>query len=248
MKILLCGACGTMGHVVRSVVASSDLDTIVAGFDLKTEGEEAFPIYSDVSSIQEKADVLIDFSHYSALPAVLEIALSKRLPAVIASTGLDQEDRRRILEASEQIPILPAGNLSLGVSVMTALVKKAAASLPGFDIEIVERHHNKKVDAPSGTALMLLDAAKAGSKDEQTPVFGRYGKDAKRNVGDIGIHAVRGGTIVGEHEVIFAGLDEVVEIRHSASSKKIFAVGALAAARFLIEKKPGLYTVDDLFS
>jgi 4-hydroxy-tetrahydrodipicolinate reductase len=248
MKILLCGACGTMGHVVRSVVASSDLDTIVAGFDLKTEGEEAFPIYSDVSSIQEKADVLIDFSHYSALPAVLEIALSKRLPAVIASTGLDQEDRRRILEASEQIAILPAGNLSLGVSVMTALVKKAAASLPGFDIEIVERHHNKKVDAPSGTALMLLDAAKAGSKDELTPVFGRYGKDAKRNYGDIGIHAVRGGTIVGEHEVIFAGLDEVVEIRHSASSKKIFAVGALAAARFLIKKKPGLYTVDDLFS
>ena len=247
MKILLSGAGGTMGKVVRQVVSEQGSDTIVAGFDKIEDTDADFPIYADTALITEEADVLIDFSHPTALSAVLAVAVSRRLPTVIAATGYSDADLASIRLASEQTAILQAGNFSLGITLLTTLVRQMAAALPGFDIEIIERHHNKKVDAPSGTALMLLQAAKAGAGRDLVSKYGRSGRDAKRSADEIGIHAVRGGTIVGEHDVVFAGIDEVIEIRHSAGSKKIFAVGALRAANFLLGKAPGLYTLSDLF-
>jgi len=247
MNILLAGAAGAMGQVVAALIREQGKDRVVAGFDRTTQKHADFPVYTAMDDITVLADVLIDFSHPSALPAILKYAVKNNLPSVLAATGLDDTAHTLIKQASRQIPILQTGNLSLGISVLSALVRQTAAALPGFDIEIIEKHHNKKADAPSGTAAMLLEAARAGREDELIPVYGRFGQSARRQSGEVGIHAVRGGTIAGEHEVIFAGLDEVIEIRHRANSKRVFAAGALRAAAYVIQQPPGLYSAADLF-
>ena len=235
-----------MGRVIASIVTERDDCTIVAGIDLNTDPQVAFPIYSSPAAVKEEADVIIDFSHPSLLVDLLEYAGSKRLPAVIATTGLSAEQIELIHDYSKRLPLFFTANMSLGVNRMVELAKKAAQILYGFDIEIIEKHHNQKIDAPSGTALMLADGINEVLPEPCEYVYERHSKRQKRTKKEIGIHSVRGGTIVGEHEVLFAGKDEVLTISHSAASKDVFATGAVAAAVFLQGKPNGLYTMKDI--
>ncbi len=192
-------------------------------------------------------DVVVDFSTWKPGADLLTYAVKHRIPAVIATTGLSEEQLAAIDEAAKIIPIFRSGNMSLGIALLRALAKKAASVLgENFDIEIVEAHHNRKADAPSGTALMLLDAVKDGCESPREAVYGRHGRDCKRRKQEIGVHALRGGTVTGEHEVMFLGTSERVKISHSAENRSVFAAGALKAATFLIGKQPGLYTMDDV--
>ena len=194
-----------------------------------------------------KVDAIVDFSTWKPGADLLSYAVRHRIPAVIATTGLSEEQLAAIDEAAKVIPIFRSGNMSLGIALLRALAKKAASVLgEGFDIEIVETHHNRKADAPSGTALMLLDAVKEGCAEEKQAVFGRHGRDAKRQKQEIGVHALRGGTVTGEHEVCFFGTSERIKVSHSAENRSVFAAGALRAAEFLVGKEPGLYTMDDI--
>lgn len=248
-RILLSGCNGKMGRVITDCVESRCDCAIVAGFDINTESHAGFPVYANPANCSIEADVLIDFSHPSALSGVLSYVKEHHLPAVIATTGLSEEQIERIRAAASSIPIFFSANMSLGINLMLELVRKAAAVLGGeFDIEILEKHHNQKLDAPSGTALMLADAASRGV--EYTPVYTyeRHSVRKKRDKTEIGISAMRGGTIVGEHEVLFAGRDEVMTITHSAMSKEIFAVGALNAALFLHDKPAGYYCMNDVIN
>ena len=239
MKVLLSGYNGAMG---REIAAMIDIE---AGYSNHLENA-AFSVYDDLSSIEETFDVIIDFSSPKALKEILNYAVSKNLPVVVGTTGLGAGEMSLIDLASSHIPILQAGNYSLGMQVMMEISELIASKLKSFDVEIIEKHHNKKVDAPSGSALMLRDAVMVGNSDLTETVNGRSGSDCKREPNEIGMHAVRGGTIVGEHSVIFAGLDEVIEIKHSAYSKKIFASGAIEAARLLIGKPVGRYDLKDV--
>ena len=246
VRILLSGAGGTMGRVVAEAAADREDCRIAAGFDVRG-GEGAFPIYTSLDAVAEAVDVIIDFSHPAALDALLAYAVSHRLPLVIATTGISPEGIEKIQRASGQTAIFFSANMSLGVSLMTELAVKAAQVLsPRFDIEIIERHHNQKIDAPSGTALKLADAMNEALGGRYHYVYDRHAVRQKRDPQEIGIHAVRGGTMVGEHEILFAGRDELLTIRHQATSKEIFATGALAAAAFLLGRAPGLYGMRDL--
>lgn len=243
MKIILCGCCGRMGRNVSSL-AEERGDTVVCGVDLFPK-EEKFPVYTSFSQVAEEGDVVIDFSSPSALGERLAFCKERGINIVLASTGYSDEDLALIQSYSDRIGMFKTGNFSLGVNLLQMLVKKAAATLGDeFDIEIIEKHHGKKKDAPSGTALMLAKSANEGA--EKQLVFGRQGMVGERRKDEIGIHAVRGGTIVGEHEVLFAGEDEIVTLSHSARSRKVFASGALRAAKWLIGKSAGLYDMDDL--
>jgi 4-hydroxy-tetrahydrodipicolinate reductase len=248
VNVILHGCNGKMGRVVTKLIESDPEMNLVAGIDEnKDKYTNSFPVYADPFSCKEKADVLIDFSHYSALPNLLKYCLDNKLPLVIATTGLNEENIESLEKASQSIPIFRTANMSLGVNVVTDLAKKAAHVLSdAFDIEIIEKHHNKKVDSPSGTAYLIADAIKEVFNGEKSYVYGRHGKNDKRNTTDIGIHAVRGGSIVGEHTVIFAGPDEIIEIKHTALSKDIFALGAIRAAKFLMHQQNGLYNMNDL--
>ena len=248
VKVILSGCFGKMGRVIANCVSKRDDCQVVAGVDV-FDGTAEFPVFKSFKDINISADVIIDFSHPSTLPSLLEYAVQHKCPAVIATTGLSEEQIEKIHLAAKQIPIFFAANMSIGVALVAELAAKAAKVLEGsFDIEIVEMHHNQKIDAPSGTALMLANTVSDALEEKPHYEFDRHSKRAKRDPHEIGIHALRGGTVVGEHEVIFAGLDEVIKISHSARSKELFAVGALNAAIFLHQKPAGLYNMKDLIA
>ena len=205
-----------------------------------------YPVYHSIEEFEGRADVMIDFSHHSALPALLAYATRTGTPLVVATTGHTEEELSQMRAAAQQAPIFFSRNMSLGINLLISLCRRAAATLgEDFDIEIIEKHHNQKLDAPSGTALMIADAL-CEDGTEHPYVYDRHAERRKRARGEIGLHAVRGGTIVGEHEVLFAGKDECVTLSHSAASREVFATGALRAARFMVGKSAGLYNMDDV--
>ncbi len=247
--IILCGCNGKMGHVVVSSALSGDSCNIVCGVDAFGENNYKFPTYKNFSQINEKADVVIDFSNPASLDDLLEYCINNSIPAVICTTGYSPEQVNKITEASKQIPVFYSGNMSLGVNLLIELAKQATKVLGNdFDIEIVEKHHNQKVDAPSGTALMIADGISEELEKEPQYVYDRHAYRRKRSKDEIGIHAIRGGTIVGEHDVIFAGHDEVVTISHQSQSKELFSTGALNAAQFIVGKPAGMYNMSLLLS
>lgn len=248
-RIVLSGCNGKMGHVVAQAVAERENCVIVAGFDIHAESTHTFPVYVDPEEFTGEVDVVIDFSHPAYLDKVLSFVSKRSLPIVVATTGLSTEQQKQLHQSSKSIPIFSSANMSLGVNLLLELCKKAAAVLSdSFDIELIEMHHNQKIDAPSGTALMLADGISSVLPEKPQYMYDRHSQRKKREKNEIGIHSIRGGTIVGEHEVVFAGTDEVISIRHSASSKRIFATGAINAALFLSTQKPGLYDMSHLVS
>ena len=247
IRLILSGCNGKMGRVITACVAERCDCEIVAGFDINTESHAGFPVYANPANCSIEADVLIDFSHPSALSGVLAYAKAHHLPAVIATTGLSDEQIQSIRDASAVIPAFFSANMSLGINLLMELVKRAAAILGNdFDVEILEKHHNQKLDAPSGTAIMLADAAKEGLEYSPKYVYERHSVRKKREKEEIGFSSIRGGTIVGEHDVIFAGHDEIITLSHTAMSKEIFAVGAINAALFLSHQPAGYYNMADL--
>lgn len=235
-----------MGHVIRNIVAADNECEIVAGVDINTESTD-FPIYSEIDSVKESADVIIDFSNPALLNSLLEYSAAKKIPVVIATTGFDDDQKKQIENAATENGVFFTYNMSLGINLLATLAKKAVDVLGNdFDIEIIEKHHNQKIDAPSGTALMLADAICEEIDKPMKYEYDRHSKREKRSKNEIGMHAVRGGTIVGEHEIIFAGRDEIITLSHSARSKEIFAVGAVNAAKYMVGKGAGLYTMKDL--
>lgn len=248
IKVIICGASGKMGGFVADACKSDGNIQVVAGVDKINLGQN-FPIFGDFKSINTDADVIIDFSNPILLDSILEYAVKTNTAVVLATTGYSDSQIEQIKEASKEIPVFFTFNMSLGVNLICSLAKKAAAVLgDGFDIEIVEKHHNQKIDAPSGTAIMLANAVNSCFGGEKVYEYDRHSKRQKRSPKEIGIHSVRGGTIVGEHDVIFAGHDETVTISHSAQSKEVFAVGSVKAAKFLAEKPAGLYDMNSIIS
>lgn len=247
-NIILRGCNGKMGQVITQMVEEDENAVIVAGIDLSSSRLNKYPVYRSFIQCKEKADVIIDFSSPNHLDEMLQFAVQKRVGIVLCTTGLSQEDLFLIEEAAKVIPIFRSANMSMGINLISKLIQEAAILLTeaGFDIEIVERHHNKKVDAPSGTALALADAMNEVLNQEYEYKYDRSLERDARGKKEIGISAVRGGTIVGEHEVIFAGTDEVIEIKHTAYSKAIFAKGAVQAAKFLPGKPAGMYHMSDM--
>ena len=250
LKIGLCGCNGRMGKVITDIVSKKENMRIVAGFDAYTEKLADYPVYADPKEFTGECDVVIDFSNPANLTSLLRFSVEKQIPVVLCTTGYSPEQLAEIDRAAEQVPVFRSGNMSLGINLLLALVKKATAVLGGdYDIEIVERHHNRKVDAPSGTAIMLADAAADGLAYEPEYVYDRHSVRKKREKTEIGISSVRGGNIVGEHEVIFAGNQEVVELKHSALSRDVFAEGAVKAAIFMSGvREPGLYDMQDVLA
>ena len=248
-RIILHGCCGQMGRMIAQLAMKEDDLEIVAGVDSR-EGEGLlFPFYKSVSDVKEDADVVIDFSVSDATDALLEACVAKQLPVVLCTTGLSDAQLAHMKEASNRIAVLKSANMSLGVNLLLKVIGDITPVLrqAGFDIEIVEQHHRRKVDAPSGTALALADAARDAVKETALSyTFDRSDRRQQRDPDEIGISAVRGGTIVGEHDVIFAGEDEVITLKHSAHSRAVFAKGALAAARFLNGKAAGFYGMEDV--
>ena len=250
MNIIISGAMGAMGQAVASNAAARGI-TVVAGVDREASDRFPYPVFGSFADCGLSADAILDFSNPAALPGLLAFAQEHKIPCVIATTGMDEAHQKMIADASKVIPIFFTFNMSLGVNLLCALAQKAAQVLgEGFDIEIIEKHHNKKIDAPSGTAIMLANAV--SEKTPYTPeyVYDRHAVRKRREPNEIGIHSVRGGTIVGEHEVIFAGTDEVITLSHGAYSKSVFAVGALKAAGFISAegRSPGLYNMNDMIS
>ena len=243
LNILLSGVGGAMGHMLQTIIGEDPACQIVAGFDINTDQDTPFPVYSDLSQCAEKADVIIDFSHYKAFDSIFSYARDTKTPIVIATTGLSEANLADIEAGSKEFPVFRTANMSLGINLLAKALRDMAGALEdGFDIEIIEKHHNKKLDSPSGTAKMLVNAINAQEKYEEV-----HGREGNRKRGrEIGIHAIRGGTIAGEHDVIFAGDDEILEIKHTAGSKKIFAAGAVKAAAFTQTAGPGLYNMEDV--
>ena len=246
-KIIISGCNGRMGRVVESICNSDPEITVVAGFDV-TQESRAFPVYVSPANFTGEADCVIDFSTPAALDGLLNFCTERKIPLVLATTGFSPQQLNQINEASKSVAIFRSANMSLGINVLLELVKKAAAVLgDSYDIEIVEKHHNKKVDAPSGTALMIADAAASALNFDPEYVYERHSVREARDKKEIGISAVRGGTIVGVHEIMFAGRDEIIEIKHTAMSREIFANGAVKAAKYLSEgRAPGMYDMSML--
>ncbi len=244
LRVIISGYSGSMGKVLTKCVNEDSELEIVCGVS-RDEIDVPFKTYNKMSEVEENADVIIDFSHHSTIDDVLGYATKTKTPLVIATTGFNEEELNRIEDASKIIPIFHSSNMSLGVNVLVKLVKEAAKALNGFDIEIIEKHHNKKLDSPSGSAVMIANGVKEVLPDSEF-IYGRHGRSDKRNTTEVGIHAIRGGTIVGEHTTIFAGHDEIVEIKHTAQSKDIFAQGSIAAAKFLVKQEPGYYNMNDM--
>lgn len=237
-----------MGRVIQQLVAGRTDCMIAAGVDLFADSAAAFPAYTNIADVQEEADVIIDFSHPSLLTPILSYAAQKGgIPAVLCTTGYSAEQVEALKTAAQTQPVFYSRNMSLGINLLIELSKKAAKVLGDqFDIEIIEKHHNQKIDAPSGTALMLADAIASVRDGETQYVYDRHAQRKKREKSEIGLHAVRGGTIVGEHEVVFAGNHEVITLSHSAQSKELFATGAVNAAVYMCGKGPGLYDMSDM--
>lgn len=244
--IIIYGAGGKMGHVVAELAEQSAECRVVAGVDAINKASAGFPVYDKLSEVKEHADVVIDFSHPSCLGDILSYCSEKSVSAVLCTTGYSEEQVEKIKAAASASPIFYSRNMSLGINLLIELAKKAAAVFGDFDIEIIEKHHNQKIDAPSGTALMIADALNAENGEKYEYVYDRHTERKKREKNEIGLHAVRGGTIVGEHEVIFAGAQETLSISHSAQSKELFANGAVKAAAFMKGKPAGLYDMSDL--
>lgn len=247
-KIIISGCNGHMGRVVAEICAGDSDVEVVAGFDILGQSNGSFPVYANPSLCDVEANAVIDFSSPAALTSLLDYCTGRRLPLVLATTGYDQSQLEQIEMASKTIPLFRSANMSLGINALLELVKKAVSLLgTDYDIEIVERHHHRKVDAPSGTALMIADAAASALPYEPEYVYDRQGVRKARDRHEIGISSIRGGTIVGDHTVILAGRDEVIEISHHAASREIFAVGAVKAAKFLASVgKPGIYDMSML--
>lgn len=250
VRILIHGCSGTMGRVLADMAQASPDMEIVAGVDPAAQATEfSFPVYAALADTDKTVDVIIDFSIPEALKSILEGASKMDAAVIIATTGLTDDDRALIKNQAERIPIFQAANMSLGINLMSELIQNAAAVLgEQFDIEIIEKHHNLKKDAPSGTAYTLAESINQAFMGSKNYVFGRHTRTERREAGEIGIHAVRAGTIVGEHQVLFAGKDEILEIRHSAYSKQVFAAGALQAARFMVGKPPGYYSMKNMIA
>lgn len=248
-KIVMNGCNGKMGQVITRLVAEDDNCEIVAGFDVNDTIDNTYPVFTNPDEFTGDADVVIDFSHPSALTNILNYCKKRKLPVILATTGFTNEQKQEFTDASKEIPVFFSANMSLGINLLIDLAKKATKLLEGnFDIEIVERHHNQKLDAPSGTALAIADAIDETLSFPAEYVYDRHAVRKKRKKTEIGLHAVRGGTIVGEHDIIFAGTDEVIELKHSAHSKEVFAVGAVKAAKFITDKPAGLYNMNDIIS
>jgi len=247
-SILLCGANGKMGKAVDSIVTADNDAKIVAGIDLIDNGN-SYPIYKSIYDVKEDFDVIIDFSHPSVTDSILDYAKENNIPAVICTTGLSKEQISKIEFYSKEVPLFFSANMSIGINLLIDLVKRASRILEeNFDIEIIEKHHNLKLDAPSGTALAIADGIAEAVSFNPEYVYDRHSVRKKRDKAEIGIHSMRGGTIVGEHSVIFAGNNEVIEINHSATSKEVFAVGAVKAAKFMKGKPSGLYNMTQLIA
>jgi 4-hydroxy-tetrahydrodipicolinate reductase len=246
IKAILVGASGKMGGNITSCAQNDSQIKIVAGIDKFNNGKD-YPIFESFKDINVEADIIIDFSHISLLDDILDYAKEKNMPVVLATTGYSDTQIEKIKEYSKIIPIFFTFNMSIGVNLLCSLAKKAAKILGSdFDIEIIEKHHNQKIDAPSGTAIMLANAINEELGDNLNYEYDRHSKRNKRPKNEIGIHSVRGGTIVGEHDVIYAGRDEVITLSHQAQSKEVFAVGALRAAKFLAGKPAGLYDMNSI--
>ena len=244
LRVIINGYSGSMGKVLTKCVNEDSELQLVCGVS-RDELDVPFKTYFKMSDVSETADVIIDFSHHSTINDTLSYATKTKTPLVIATTGFIEDELGRIKEASTIAPIFHSSNMSLGVNVLVKLVKEAAKALNEFDIEIIEKHHNKKLDSPSGTAIMIANGIKDVLPGSEC-IYGRYGRSEKRKPTEVGIHAIRGGTIVGEHTTIFAGHDEVVEIKHTAQSKDIFAKGAIAAAKFLVNQEAGYYNMNNM--
>lgn len=247
-NIILRGCNGKMGRVITEMLNDDETAAIVAGIDISMDKPDKYPVYYSFMQCNIPADVIIDFSSPVNVREMLDFAIARGIGIVLCTTGFSREDQKLIDEASKLIPILRSANMSMGINLLTKLVREAAKVLAdsGFDIEIVEKHHNRKVDAPSGTALALADAINDAFDNSYEYVYDRTNIRAPRQKKEIGISAVRGGTIIGEHNVIFAGNDEVIEINHTAYSKAIFAKGAIQAAKYLHGKKAGMYSMSDV--
>ena len=248
VKIIMHGCNGHMGQVISDIVEKDPDAEIVAGIDIADQGKNSYPVFTDIDACQTEADAIIDFSSAKATDKLLEYSAARQIPVVLCSTGLSEEQLAKVEETSRKVAVLKSANMSLGINTLLKLVQDAARVLAaaGFDMEIVEKHHRLKVDAPSGTALALADSLNEAMDNKYHYVYDRSQKREKRDDKEIGISAVRGGTIVGEHEVIFAGQDEVIEFKHTAYSKAVFAKGAVQAAKFLAGKPAGFYDMSDV--
>jgi 4-hydroxy-tetrahydrodipicolinate reductase len=246
INILLVGCCGAMGRTITEIVGEDENLKIAAGID-RVKIVSDFPIYNSFEGIKEDVDVIIDFSSRVMLLPLLEYAINNKIPAVLCTTGYTDKDTEAIVEAAKFIPVFRSENMSYGMNVVVKLLEKAAYLLENeFDIEIIEKHHNKKKDSPSGTAKMMVRAINNSLSEKCDLIYGRHGNETQRQEKEIGIHAVRGGTISGEHTAIFAGSDEIIEIKHTALSKKIFASGAVKAAAFMVNKEIGFYDMNSM--
>ena len=247
VNIILSGCNGRMGRMISRICGESDDIAITAGVDLYSVKLDAYPVYSSFNDIEAEADAVVDFSNPSVLTSLLAYCKKKRLPVVLCTTGYTEEQLAEIRAASKEIPIFRSFNMSIGINLLTELVKKAVSVLgDAYDIEIVEMHHRTKLDAPSGTAIMLAEAAKE-ARGRGEYVYERHSVRQQRGADEIGISSLRGGTVVGEHSVIFAGPDEVIELKHSAYSREVFANGAVRAAKFMSDvKEPGMYDMSDI--
>ena len=245
MKILICGVGGRMGREVAKLALDGVRGAeVVAGYDIVPIDTREFRSYTDWSLVEEDVDCIVDFSHHSGTRALLDYAMQKKIPVVLSTTGHNEEELAQISEASKIIPIFHSANMSLGVALLVELAKITAKNFPDADIEIIEKHHNRKLDAPSGTALLLANAIRE-VRERTRFVFGRSGQ-AKREKDEIGIHAIRMGNIIGEHEVIVGTDTQTITLKHEAHSRALFAEGALAAAEYLIGKKNGIYDMKSM--
>ena len=250
IKVVINGYLGQMGQTIGKQILARDDMTLVGGIDKNADSYKGeFKVYKNILNFNDNCDVIIDFSNPISLDDLLDYAKSNNVALVIGTTGYGEKEMQKLKKASKEIPIFYSANMSLGINLLLSLVSKAASILgDDFDIEIIEKHHNKKIDAPSGTAYMIANKINEVFDNNKVYTFGRNTKTHRRNPKELGIHAVRGGTIVGEHSILFAGLDENVEIKHSASSKNVFAKGALVATNFIVSKDKGLFNMDDIIN
>lgn len=248
VKVIMHGCNGHMGQVISGLVQNDPEIEIVAGIDLVDNRDNGYPVFTDIWTCDVQADAVIDFCSPKATDNLLDFCVERQIPVVLCTTGLTEEQLKKVEEASKKVAVLQSANMSLGINLLLKLVKEAAQKLAeaGFDMEIVEKHHRLKVDAPSGTALALADSINEGLDNAYHYTYDRSQVRQKRDEKEIGISAVRGGTIVGEHDVIFAGSDEVITFQHTAYSKAIFGKGAIQAAKFLAGKGPGWYQMSDV--
>lgn len=248
-NIVICGVCGKMGRMLVNCIQEREDCQVIAGVDIAKDDSMKFPIVTKCADLPQKPDVIIDFSHPSCLTGLLDYATATGTPVVLSTTGYSEEQLAEIRKASEATALFSSFNMSIGIQLLIALAKKAAAVLGNqFDVEIIEKHHNQKIDAPSGTALMLANALCEEYEPKKTPVYDRHSVRKKREITEIGMHSIRGGTIVGEHEILFAGPDECISLTHTASSKRVFAEGSINAALFLAGKPAGMYDMTNLLN